>query len=240
MCDSGRSRSLLRRADAGHKRALTLTSLQRELDAPLASAVLILISRLGLGADRIWFARDAAVVAPSQFAYSALVNRSEQLGAPVMVVHPPAQMARVRVITSPAVPSRAELASVSRLLPAQKISAQVLSYTPNDLKIKVSCPADGWLLVTDRWAAGWRARVNGIPADVFNGNFIFRAVCVHGGENTIQFHYPQPLYFALVLLSWTTLVAAFAMPRWEAARPAKEVHQESLIEKAQSQLGTTN
>jgi hypothetical protein len=69
--------------------------------------------------------------------------------------------------------------------------------------------------------------VNGIPVEVFGGNFIFRAVRVGAGENTIEFYYPQRLYFALVLLSWTTLVAVFAMPRLQAARPAKEVLQEA-------------
>jgi hypothetical protein len=34
----------------------------------------------------------------------------------------------------------------------------------------------GWLLVTDRWGPGWRAEVNGRPAPVFGGNFIFRAI----------------------------------------------------------------
>jgi hypothetical protein len=52
-------------------------------------------------------------------------------------------------------------------------------------------------------------------------------VRVGAGENTIEFYYPQRLYFALVLLSWTTLVAVFAMPRLQAARPAKEVLQEA-------------
>jgi uncharacterized membrane protein YfhO len=103
------------------------------------------------------------------------------------------------------------------------------------LKLKVSRPADGWVLVTDRWAAGWRAKVNGIPAEVFGGNVIFRAVHIGAGENTIEFYYPQPLYFALVILSWTTLVAVFAMPRWEAA--SQRGSSESAIEKAQSQVG---
>ena len=116
--------------------------------------------------------------------------------------------------------------------------AQVVSYTPNNLKIKVPCPTDGWLLVTDRWAAGWRAKVNGIPVEVFGGNFIFRAVRVSAGENIIQFYYPQALYFALVLLSWTTLVAVFAIPQWKAASPSPETHQEPLIKQGRSQLGT--
>ena len=168
---------------------------------------------MGLGADRIWFSKDATIAAPSDLAYLAFINRSEQLGAPVLVVLPPSEMVKDSRIGPGRVPDKAQLASISRLAPAQNIPAQVLKYTPNDLKLKVSCPADGWLLVTDRWAAGWRAKVNGIPVEVFGGNFIFRAVRVRAGENTVQFYYPQHLYFALVLLSWSTLVAVFAIPR---------------------------
>jgi hypothetical protein len=250
--DSGFGHSLVRRADAGHKTTLTLKSLQRELQAPPrlggahANASLTLriatfynhstmknrfhigfadhpvLLNTGLGADRIWFSKDVTIAAPSNLAYSALVNRSEQLGAPVMVVHPPEQMARVSVISSPAVPDSTELTSISHLAPAQEIPAQVLSYSPNELNIKVSCPADGWLLVTDRWAAGWRAKVNGMPADVFGGNLIFRAVRVRSGENTIHFYYPQHLYFVMILVSWTTLVAVFAIPRLNAIKVGQQ------------------
>jgi hypothetical protein len=173
---------------------------------------------MGLGADRTWFTKDAAIVIPSGLAYVALANRSQQLGAPAVVVHPSAQMAKISQITSPATPEKGELVAISNLPPAQKIPAEVLKYKPNDLTLKVSCPENGWLLVTDRWAAGWRAKVNGVPVEVFGGDFIFRAVRVRVGENTIQFYYPQPLYFALVLLSWGTLVAVLATPPWKAKR----------------------
>jgi hypothetical protein len=239
MSDGRRTRSLLHRVDAGHKALLTLPSLQRELKAPLpfggrhannniplriaafyndstmknrfhyAFVDHPVLLNMGLGADRIWFSKDAVIADPSNYTFRALVNRTETVGAPVMVVHPRSQMVKISEISSHPNLDRAQLNSISHLAPAQQIPAQVLSYTPNNMKIKVSCPADGWLLVTDRWAAGWRAKVNGIPAEVFGGNFIFRAVHVRGGENTIQFNYPQPLYFALVLLSWSTLATVF-------------------------------
>ena len=240
--DSRWGRSLVNRADAGHKTKLSLKSLQRKLDAPshlggahsnnsltLRIATFYndstmknrfhrdfanhpVLLKMGLGADRIWFADDAVVAAPSQHVYNALVYRSEELGAPVMVVHPSAQMAKVSDFRSPVVPDKAELASIFALSAAQNIPARVLRYTSNELELNVSCPADGWLLVTDRWAAGWRAKVNGISAEVFGGNFIFRAVRVRSGENTIHFYYPQHLYLAMILVSWSTLVAVFVVP----------------------------
>jgi hypothetical protein len=248
VCDSGRTRSLLKRVDEGHKAALTLSSLQRELEPPAllggshsnntvtlriatfyndstmknrfhrGFSVYPVLLNMGLGADRTWFTKDAPIVVPSDLSYVALANRSQQLGAPAIVVHPPAQMAKISQISSPATPDRRELVDISNLPSAQKIPAQVLKYSPNDLTLKVSCPENGWLLVTDRWAAGWRARVNGEPVEIYGGDFIFRAVRVRAGENTIDFYYPQPLYFALVLLSWSSLVAVLATPPWKTKR----------------------
>jgi hypothetical protein len=255
VCDRGRTRSLLKQADKGHKAALSLSSLQRELQPPAplggshsnSTATLRVATfyndstmknrfhhgfmdhpvllNMGLGADRIWFAKDVAIAPPSNFVFVALANRSRELGAPVIVVHPAAQMAKISEISSPETPNRAELNTISHLPPAEKIPAQVLKYSPCDLTLKVSSPADGWLLVTDRWAAGWRAKVNGVPVKVFGGNFIFRAVQLKAGENTIDFYYPQPLYLALVLLSWGTLVAVLAVPAWKTRRTTRLPNQ---------------
>jgi len=250
VSDSGRTRSLFSRMDADHKTTLTLDSLQREAKPPFSLGGAhtnntlplripvfyndstmknrfqtgfadhpVLLS-MALGADRIWFTKEAAIVAPSNETFTALVHRSEELGAPVIVVHPRLQMRNVSRVSSPATPDKAALASISQLAPAEKVRTHVLKYSANRLKLKVSCPADGWLLVTDRWAAGWRARVNGVPAEVFGGNFIFRAVRVLAGENTIDFYYPQPLYFILVFVSWGTLVAVLAVPPWKTKRTA--------------------
>ena len=248
MSDGRQVRALLGRVDAGHKTSLTQSSLRRELETPslfgggnqnhnvslriaafynqctmknrfhIWSAQHPVLLNMGLGADRIWFSKDAAIAAPSDLAYLALTNRSEQLGAPVLVVIPPSEMVKDSRLGWGGVADKAQLAAISRLAPAQNIPVEVLKYTPNDLKLKVSCPADGWLAVTDRWAAGWRAKVNGIPVEVFGGNFIFRAVRVRAGENTVQFYYPQHLYFALVLLSWSTLVGVFTIPRLNGIR----------------------
>ena len=243
VSDSGRTRLLLSRIDARHKTGLTVKSPQRELEPPfsfggahsnntvtrriatlyndstmrnrfhIAFAQHPVLQNMGLGVDRIWFASNTVMAAPSQYTYNALVSRCEKLGAPVLVVHRRSEMLQGSRIISGGVPDKAQFASISLLAPAQQIPAQVLRYTPNNFNLKVSCPRDGWLLVTDRWAAGWRAKVNGIPVEVFGGNFIFRAVPVRAGENTIEFYYHQPLYFVLVLVSWSTLVAVFAMPR---------------------------
>jgi uncharacterized membrane protein YfhO len=95
---------------------------------------------------------------------------------------------------------------------AQSISTKILRYSPNHVDLSVLCRQAGWLLVTDRWSPGWHARVNGKTSEVFGGNFIFRAVRVHAGENNIHLYYDQTMYFVLVALSWSTLATVFILP----------------------------
>jgi uncharacterized membrane protein YfhO len=80
-------------------------------------------------------------------------------------------------------------------------------YQPNELSFEVSPPTDGWLLITDRWAPGWRATVNGHPVKITPADFIFRALPVRVGSNQIHLIY-QPFGFPwLLVVSWGTLAA---------------------------------
>jgi uncharacterized membrane protein YfhO len=83
----------------------------------------------------------------------------------------------------------------------------LLRYTPNELSFRFQAAADGWLLVTDRYARFWNATVNNRRVDVAGANFMFRAVPVSRGENIVRFQYGAKGYVGLVVLSWGTLVA---------------------------------
>ena len=56
------------------------------------------------------------------------------------------------------------------------------------------------------------ARVNGQPAEVFGGDFIFRAVRVRAGKNRIQFDYRPAGWPILPIISWGTLALVFVGP----------------------------
>lgn len=162
---------------------------------------------MSTGRERIWFAANAVQVPPSDLFYGAFVRRAQELNAPVMLIHAPQQMEEIRK-RDLHIPQDSELAGdILHLQPAQRVPVKLLRYTPNHLDFQVQCDQKGWLLVTDRWARGWRARVNGRPAEVFGGDFIFRALRVTAGENTIEFSYRPAGFPWLVILSWGTLVA---------------------------------
>lgn len=165
-----------------------------------------LLAGMATGAERIWFAREATTVPPSDASYAAFVRRSEALGAPVLVLHAPSDMARIAPPGAGG-PRDAADEAIVRLPGAVRVAARVLRYEPNELHLAVSCPDRGWLLVTDRWAPGWLATVNGRPTAVLGGDFIFRAVAVDAGPNDIRFAYRPTGWPVLVILSWSVLLA---------------------------------
>lgn len=166
---------------------------------------------MSTGPQRIWFARTAAVIRPSDVAYDAFVKRTTAISLPVLVVHPPAEMTAISAGKSDRPSDATDAELVSQLPAAEKPDAQMIRYTPNELDLRVTVPNEGWLLVTDRWTSSWRAKVNGLPEPVFGGDFIFRAVRVGPGENIIQFWYPQAGYLAFMFLSWGTLATLFVI-----------------------------
>jgi hypothetical protein len=165
---------------------------------------------MSTGSERIWFARDAALLPPTDTFYAAFVRRSEDLGAPVALVHRPQDMPNIREHNLQTSQDGEGVRDILRLPAAERVQVNLLRYTPNHLDFQVNSPGDGWLLVTDRWARGWRARVNGRPAEVFGGDFIFRALRVTAGQNTVQFSYRPAGYPWLLMLSWGILAGVCA------------------------------
>ncbi|HSF31890.1 MAG TPA: hypothetical protein VLK82_15610, partial [Candidatus Tectomicrobia bacterium] len=162
------------------------------------------LAKMATGDRRIWCSRDTAMVIPTDAVYTAVEKRSEALDAPVLVVHPRQEMARIA--KAGAGPQDAlDTDATMRLPAAQPAEARAIHYWSNELAVDVVCPDDGWLLVTDRWSPGWKATVNGQPAEVFGGNFVYRAVRVRAGSNDVRFSY-EPIGWPLLLfVSWGTI-----------------------------------
>jgi hypothetical protein len=83
----------------------------------------------------------------------------------------------------------------------------VQCYRADDLSLKVTCPTDGWLLITDRWSRSWRGTVNGVEVPIDGGNFFFRLVPVRAGVNVVAMEFRPFLLWPLLAVSWGTLLA---------------------------------
>ena len=97
------------------------------------------------------------------------------------------------------------LDAIARQPAATRLPVEMMEYRPHSMVFRADCPADGWLLATDRWAPGWRVQVNGQTATLWGGMFLFRAVEVKAGLNEIHFTYAPWWHPWTVLVSYATL-----------------------------------
>lgn len=147
-----------------------------------------------VGANRIFFSPTAASAALDEAGLRDFVNRTRSLGSPPIVV--PAEAARI-----------ASLVDLETAPAATRVPVRLVEYTPRRLVFDVDVPAPGWLLVTDRWAPSWRARLNGDNAEVFRSDFLFRGLRVPAGHVHVELSYRPIVYVALLAVSWCVLAA---------------------------------
>jgi hypothetical protein len=69
-------------------------------------------------------------------------------------------------------------------------SAQIIDYTPTEIRIDVQADRPGWLVLTDAYYPGWRVD-SGQP--IVRGNVMFRAIPING-DSTLTLRYDLPFY----------------------------------------------
>jgi hypothetical protein len=158
------------------------------------------LSTMATGPSRFWCSSQVVVAPASDVTYSAFVARSDSLGKGVLVIH-----SRDQLLTPSRATSDETIARIHELPPVSDAIVTLKAYSPNELSFEATCAEKGWLLVTDRWSRSWEAIVNGKPAIVWGGNFVFRAVEVEAGKNDVRFTYNAVGFPLLVILSWSVI-----------------------------------
>ena len=176
------------------------------------------VRAMAAGRNRIWFSPRAVTVPRTDSAVEMFIRATRAGGAPLVVVHDRGDMLTGVASGGGRAPAQAALEIRLGEQPvAHQVAAEVRAYTPNELTLVVDVPEPGWLLVTDRWARGWRATVNGRPEVVRGAAFVYRAVPVVAGRNTVRFTYRSSAFPLLVVTSWGTLgvvLLASVVLRW--------------------------
>jgi hypothetical protein len=68
-------------------------------------------------------------------------------------------------------------------------AATVTDISSDRVRIDVPAGPGGFLVLTDLYHRGWKARVDGQPTPVYLANFMFRAVSVPPGPHTVEFEF---------------------------------------------------
>ncbi len=99
-------------------------------------------------------------------------------------------------------------------------NAVILEERPESVRLMVDAPTSGYLVLSDAWAPGWRALLDGGPAGILKANGLFRAVRVGPGRHEVVMSY-RPLSVRLGLATsaaalLVTCAWGFAMKRRKA------------------------
>lgn len=70
-----------------------------------------------------------------------------------------------------------------------KGSAEILSYTPNMVEVKVQTKSPALLFLSDNYYPGWKAYINGKETKIFRADYTFRAIVVPEGESAVLFKF---------------------------------------------------
>ncbi len=168
-----------------------------------------------LGPQRVWFAAHVPTVPATPEVFEKFVQRAHAMNALPVV-----RQERASLLAPGAGLTLDALDALAAAPAAQPLDCRVLAYHDNDFTLQVTCPTDGYVLVTDRWSRSWQATVNGRPVPVDGGDFLFRLVPVQAGENVIAMRFYVPWVYALVALSWSTLAVAGIAALWRLRHPA--------------------
>ncbi|MCK5085175.1 YfhO family protein, partial [Candidatus Parcubacteria bacterium] len=81
--------------------------------------------------------------------------------------------------------------------------ADIISYSPHEVKIKVNNKRDGLLVLTDSFYKGWKAYIDGKEVEIYPTNVAFRGIYTPKGEHEILFLYKPDsfkysIYIALI------------------------------------------
>jgi hypothetical protein len=118
-------------------------------------------------------------------------------------------------------PSRTAVVNDAQVkLPAGPLegSAQLASYTPDEVKVRTQASREALLVLADNYYPGWTARIDDRAAHIVRTDHTFRGIVVPAGEHTVTFSYePGDLRtgFVIYLIGMILLVGygVFAIVR---------------------------
>lgn len=165
--------------------------------------------------NRFWFSSDAVWLPVCERSFLAFVSRTDALGAAPLVLHDRSWM------TESGACAGGDLQRLQQAPAAERIAVTLKRYVPDAMTLRLDAPRDGWLLVTDRWAPGWKARVNGKSTPVQGADFLYRGLPVQAGRNLIDLTYEPIGYPWSPIAIWFFMAAVLVGSFWP--RKAKTI-----------------
>ena len=190
-----------------------------------------ILSKPALGTNRFWFARQAAQLPLSEEAFDRFARHAEKMQSPSLIVSLPTGTSSEKAAEYLRTSDLSADGAVEGLPLLEPLTVESIDMKSRELNLDVQCPERGWILVTDRWARGWTATVNGREQPIAIGNFIFRALAVEKGRNRLHFSYCPFGYPWLLIASWLCWGGVFAASACFGARAMRCMRDEKGVDK---------
>ncbi len=82
-----------------------------------------------------------------------------------------------------------------------------VKYPPNQVTLRTSQNAEGFLVLLDNYFPGWQVEVDGKPQQIYRANYFYRAVKLSPGSHNIEFSYePVGLKMGVAISSVTFVI----------------------------------
>lgn len=75
-----------------------------------------------------------------------------------------------------------------------KSTAKLTAYTPERIVVETNSDAPALLVLRDAFYPGWRATIDGAPAEIHPTDVLFRGVAVPAGKHEVRFAYDPPAW----------------------------------------------
>ena len=98
---------------------------------------------------------------------------------------------------------------------------------PNQSEYRLVSSEPGWLVISDTWYPGWRAWLDGEPAELYRADYLFRAVHVPPGEHTIRMAYVPLSFFAGLVVSLLSLMVSIRIRAKSPERKAPDLETQN-------------
>lgn len=101
------------------------------------------------------------------------------------------------------------------------LEAAIKSYEPNRVIVEANLSEAGWLVLNDPNYPGWTATVDGRPEQVYQANYLFRAVAVPAGRHTVIFSFRPASVISGLIVSLAAVIGLAAVLGVGRHRPAR-------------------
>ena len=94
----------------------------------------------------------------------------------------------------------------------------ILSYEPERVSIGADLESPGYLILTDAYYPGWKALVDGQPAEILRADYYFRAVYLEQGDHVVEFIYDPVSFRVGLVVSLVSLLVFAGALGWDRLR----------------------